>query len=213
MIFFLISFIYFLVNALKFFLLLSVLLTSLFSYADKGRKTYRGLIHFDSCNSSDRSPVYRAYELLSVELIHSFIKGVQNKPEDRSEEGMTEVVSRIFVDEESIGWFEMPAIKKEYESGMTIKSPYIAFRGYVSSSVRDRFVRGDLDKMGIKILKSEIVESKLNLHFGYSRVIDVYGEFKEEEFKKIQFTARYPVSLKCVGVAGIIIRFEEGSDS
>ena len=132
---------FFLMNSLKLFLLLSILFISLFSYGNsKDEKVYKGLLSFDSCNSHDNYPVYKAYESLSLELIYSFIKNIQNKQEDNSVEDMTEVFSRVFIDGEETGWFEMPPIRKKYENDMAIKSPYIAFRGYVSSSIRDQFV-------------------------------------------------------------------------
>ena len=196
-----------LMNSLKFFLLLSILFTPLFSYGYN--KEYKGLLYFDSCNSQDHHPVYKAYESLSLELIYSFIKKIQEKQEDNSVEDMTEVLSRVFIDGEETGWFEMPPIRKKYENDMTIKSPYIAFRGHVSSSIRDQFVKINIDRKDIKISRSEIVETDLNLFFGYSRIIGVYGEFEKAGLEKIQFSAHYPVSLKCVVVTGITIKFEE----
>ena len=199
-----------LMNSLKLFLLLSILFTPLFSYGNsKDEKVYKGLLSFDSCNSHDNHPVYKAYESLSLELIYSFIKNIQNKQEDNSITDMAEVFSRVFIDGEEIGWFEMPPIRKKYENDMVIKSPYIAFRGYVSSSIRDQFVKINIDKKDIKTSRSEIVETNLNLFFGYSRIIGVYGEFEKAGLEKIQFTAHYPVSLKCVVVAGITIKFKE----
>ena len=200
-----------LMKSLKLFLLLSILFTSLFSYGrNKDEKVYKGLLYFDSCNSHDHHPVYKAYESLSLELIYSFIKKIQNKQEDNSVEDMIEVLSRVFIDGEAAGWWsEMPPIRKKYENDMTIKSPYIAFRGYVSSSIRDQFVKINIDRKDIKISRSEIVETDLNLFFGYSRIIGVYGEFEKEGLEKIQFTVYYPVSLKCVVVKGITIKFEE----
>ncbi len=197
----------------KFFLLFSILLTSLFSYGDdEGKDTYAGLLRFNSCKLHDKSPAYKAYESLSIELIYSFIKNLQNKEEDSSEEGMADVSSRIFIDGQETGWFEIPPVRKKYENDMTIKSPYISFSVYISSFVRDQFAKNDIDKTAIKILKSETVSDELNLLFEYSKVIGVDGEFEKEEFEKedfekIQFTALYPVSQKCVVTKGIAIFF------
>ncbi len=216
----------------KFFLLLSILLIPPFSYGgDESKDKYTGLLRFDSCHLHDRSPAYKAYESLSTELIYSFIKNLQNREEDNSaeaaettspdefqnreednpEEGMRDVFSRVFINGQETGWFEMPPVRKKYENNMTIKSPYITFSGHIPSSVRDQFAKSDINRTAIKTLKSETVSAELNLAFGYSKVIGVYGEFEKEDFEKIQFTALYPVSPECVITKGITIIFEEKS--
>ena len=67
-------------------------------------------------------------------------------------------------------------------------------------------LKSNIDRKDIKILRSEIVETDLNLLFGYSKIIGVYGKFEKEGLEKIQFAAHYPVSLKCVVVTGITIK-------
>lgn len=197
-------------NALKFFLSLFVLFISFFSYGgEEEKESYRGLLRFNSCVFDDNSPFYDAYESLSVELINSFMKELQGISEGIREEGMVKVFSRIFIDEEETGWFEVSPVRRKYENNMVIQSAHLTFRGYVSSSVRDWFINSGVGREDIKILKSETIKSNLNLVFGYSKVIGVYGELKKEGFKKIRFTARYPVSIKCIVVNKIVFKFEE----
>lgn len=197
-------------NTLKFFLSLFVLFVSFFSHGGEEReKTYRGLIRFNSCVSEDKSPFYDAYESLSIELIGSFMKELQGVSEIVHQKGLVKVFSRIFIDGEETGLSEISPVRGEYESNMVVQSPYLVFKGYVPSSVKNRFIDSDVGREDIKILNSETVESYLNLAFGYTKVIVVYGEIKKEGLKKIRFTALYPVSIKCVIVSGIALRFEE----